>query len=269
MFLMRSRSLDLQYSAAELTLNPSHPGKWFIPSRYYHPTWVPDWGSTVPEDVELLIKKRDNCYAARKSSAIYEIRANDKELRVLGKRCDITKSISSTISPDDSHTNPEIARLQDAQRWRDACHLVKSLKSYPTGQALEVVLLRILCYTATNSELLQAQALQAEGKHLDLGDIYNGGALTLKFSLFKSIIPLYITEAGFLGAIPSAAKEGDHIAVMSGGRLPLIIRPVYKSVWRKCEKFTYRVIGPCYVHGIMDGEAYPEDHSILDWIRLI
>ena len=45
---------------------------------------------------------------------------------------------------------------------------------------------------------------------------------------------------------PQTMARGDEIIVFYGGRRPLVLRP-------KGEQ--YEMIGPCYVHGIMFGEA--------------
>lgn len=54
-------------------------------------------------------------------------------------------------------------------------------------------------------------------------------------------------------------NEGDCITVLTGGRTPFLLRPVGGQ---------YRLVGHCYVHGIMDGEAFPVDESELEWISI-
>jgi hypothetical protein len=44
-------------------------------------------------------------------------------------------------------------------------------------------------------------------------------------------------------------REGDYVAVQAGTRVPIVVMPV-ESVPIK-----FRVVGPCYVNGIMHGEA--------------
>lgn len=51
----------------------------------------------------------------------------------------------------------------------------------------------------------------------------------------------------YFGTIPSEAEEGDLIAIFFGLRIPFVLRPLAGG--------TYNLIGPCYVHGIMDGEG--------------
>ena len=47
--------------------------------------------------------------------------------------------------------------------------------------------------------------------------------------------------------LPNDAVKGDIIVVLQGGRAPFAVRQVAGSE-------EYRLVGPCYVHGIMDGQ---------------
>ncbi|KAK5113817.1 hypothetical protein LTR62_003201 [Meristemomyces frigidus] len=55
------------------------------------------------------------------------------------------------------------------------------------------------------------------------------------------------TAKGYLALLPAAAQEGDLIVVLRGGRLPFVVRAKEEG---------YGLVGPGYVHGIMDGEAF-------------
>jgi hypothetical protein len=53
------------------------------------------------------------------------------------------------------------------------------------------------------------------------------------------------------GLAPSAAEVGDHICILYGCSVPVVLRPTVGTD----ERVTYQLIGECYVHGMMDGEA--------------
>ncbi|KAH8744029.1 heterokaryon incompatibility protein-domain-containing protein [Hyaloscypha sp. PMI_1271] len=57
---------------------------------------------------------------------------------------------------------------------------------------------------------------------------------------------LVTTVDGRFGWVPGETMQGDHICVLLGCSTPLIMR--------RCGE-NYRVVGECYVHGIMNGEA--------------
>ncbi|PMD67515.1 HET-domain-containing protein [Hyaloscypha bicolor E] len=55
-----------------------------------------------------------------------------------------------------------------------------------------------------------------------------------------------VSDGGYMGLAPQSAEEADLICVLLGGQTPFVLRP---------REDLYELIGPCYVHGIMDGEA--------------
>jgi hypothetical protein len=54
------------------------------------------------------------------------------------------------------------------------------------------------------------------------------------------------TKSGFIGLAPPEAKPGDIVAILVGAPVPLILR-------KRGDQ--YILIGECYVHGVMGGEA--------------
>ena len=52
-----------------------------------------------------------------------------------------------------------------------------------------------------------------------------------------------------MGIGPDKAREGDYVAMLAGTQVPILLRAV-ESVPIK-----FQVVGPCYVNGIMHGEA--------------
>lgn len=66
-----------------------------------------------------------------------------------------------------------------------------------------------------------------------------------------------VTTGGFLGIASGGVTTGDVIALLEGGKVPLVLR-------RKGEH--YRLVGDCYVHGVMYGEAFGEGQSQTLWL---
>ena len=62
----------------------------------------------------------------------------------------------------------------------------------------------------------------------------------------------------YLGLVPPETQAGDIIALLQGGRLPFVLRS---------RGGPWELIGPCYIHGIMYGEAF--DESQCGEVRLI
>lgn len=55
------------------------------------------------------------------------------------------------------------------------------------------------------------------------------------------------TEGGLIGWVPEESIEGDLVVIPYGSRVPLVLRSEGNS--------KYKLMGECYVHGLMDGRA--------------
>lgn len=64
------------------------------------------------------------------------------------------------------------------------------------------------------------------------------GGIHLKFSISKD---------QRLCMVPDDAAAGDIICVLFGAQTPYVLRPYKKNA--------FRLVGECYVHGIMEGQA--------------
>lgn len=69
---------------------------------------------------------------------------------------------------------------------------------------------------------------------------------------------VFSTTSGRLGVGPARMQPGDTVAILYGGEVPLILRPSQ----RYSRKATHELVGNCYVHGIMDGEAVLEHKAV-------
>ncbi|PKS11273.1 hypothetical protein jhhlp_003035 [Lomentospora prolificans] len=60
----------------------------------------------------------------------------------------------------------------------------------------------------------------------------------------------YVTESGYFGVGPRSTRVGDTVVLLSGGRMPFVIR--------EGEDGNSRIVGETYLHGVMDGELLEE-----------
>jgi hypothetical protein len=70
---------------------------------------------------------------------------------------------------------------------------------------------------------------------------------------------LFGTAKGYLGIGENPLQTGDIVCVLFGAGVPMILRLIGGS---------YRVVGECYLHGIMEGEALAEGLSQRQWFEL-
>lgn len=68
-------------------------------------------------------------------------------------------------------------------------------------------------------------------------------------------LTMFKTSQGLIGTAPPGIGPGDWVAMIMGLRMPFILRPVEES---------FRILGPCYVHGVMGGEYWVELSTHLD-----
>lgn len=77
----------------------------------------------------------------------------------------------------------------------------------------------------------------------------------------------FLTEKGYMGLGPKSMRKGDVVFILRGGQVPFLLRPAGReNVHRVGEVDTHVLVGDCYVHGIMDGEAVPESKD--GWKKL-
>jgi hypothetical protein len=64
----------------------------------------------------------------------------------------------------------------------------------------------------------------------------------------------FVSASGYQGLGPAQIQHNDIIVVLFGGCCPYVLRETY----RNSDLAGYLVVGECYVHGLMDGEAIAE-----------
>lgn len=70
---------------------------------------------------------------------------------------------------------------------------------------------------------------------------------------------LGVTIKGYFAAVPKSTQSVDVVALFAGVRAPFVLRP---------SDAYFKVIGPFFLHVVIDGEAFPENESDLEWITL-
>ena len=76
------------------------------------------------------------------------------------------------------------------------------------------------------------------------------------FSVRLSVAKSCVTELGYIGLVPHDAQVGDSVVIIHGAAVPFIMRKRGKKAEDKLPNI---LIGECYLHGIMYGEALEFD----------
>lgn len=108
----------------------------------------------------------------------------------------------------------------------------------------------ILVEKFLGSRELEGYLLESEELHKDLIDASSLSSHVSKLtSHWLSLVKNYVafwTSDGYLGWGPPGMKESDHVCVIVGCDVPVVLRRIDDH---------YIHIGPCWVLGIMNGEA--------------
>lgn len=108
-------------------------------------------------------------------------------------------------------------------------------------------------------ESLVTQPFNGGGLAIGLGLLYEQKRYAALAS-FTTAFSFVVTENGYVGWVPEASKIGDCVCVVAGGQAPFTMR--------KLPGGFYQLIGECYIHGIMDGEALSGDNFAWETIQI-
>ena len=60
-----------------------------------------------------------------------------------------------------------------------------------------------------------------------------------------------------MAVVPPYCEDGDIICIIKGAHMPFVLR----DIGGKVPKQVYRLVGCCYVHGVMNGERRVEKNQ--------
>jgi len=96
-------------------------------------------------------------------------------------------------------------------------------------------------YATVCAALEQGTAATISEEALEHHNIYR-----LQFKWATARRRFFTTQNGYFGLAPEDACANDIVCIIGGAQTPYILRE---------HNGCYQVIGECYVHGLMDGEA--------------
>lgn len=258
------------------------------------PSWVPDWRNTRRTHSLGHSTTTTTPYMACGHLTIEIGRLhppleskNKNELRLYGISVDTIAKVSATF------TNPELS-LDDPttanEDLKDMRSFVTKLEEYPGSgtvfsafwqtlvagkdvtemakapTAYEEVISLLLDESTGLSPSLPGQTYSARQRRpagkgkLELANLKTRTAGKTFQDVRTSMVHavrnrrLCFTDKGYLGLVPETSKVGDEIHILDGCHIPYLLR--------KVDNRRHRLVGECYVHGIMRGEAVHDDQSM-------
>ena len=255
-------------SDSHLDLLSSVFGKKSVPL----PSWVPDWTQKGYSLLEATVAVRNGLYCA--SGETTSDVKYDKELNAItisGASVDRIAKTIGKIWP---------TKLQRKPAWiEDQIQMVADLPAYGDTKAGTDAFWRTLIANlaqpgglsqpseATDDYLKYFQAYvklqnllaQAEvGIDVSIRKEEHDMGLAFQTSMIRvaATRSLCTTERGYLVMAPLQTECGDHVCILSGGKLPYIVRaPIGKEIPVVGKGTPLKFIGDAYVHGLVKGEA--------------
>lgn len=260
--------------------HPRLPSKTLDESRARHlvdamplPSWVPDWRE---HESHILSEPTSSHRAHASRPADLEIERAAKVLKLRGIKVDVLEACSDPIQRKEFHFDKSRRVLAIESLWREICgktgfDLKDRYLDDPNGDHA------VFAYTQTLSSggiataswdarhyheidceewfaqgaayltaaLADTDLVSAELKDKAVGgDLYkwtraaNGSASNRSFGR---------TAQGRYVLGPKVMEKGDVVCVLFGGKMPFVLRP-----W---DDGKFLLVGECYVHGLMQGEA--------------
>ncbi|KAI0192103.1 heterokaryon incompatibility protein-domain-containing protein [Xylaria flabelliformis] len=209
-------------------------------SSWKEPSWVPDWSQGVDNFLQMTFLST----AAGMSEASYEFEA-PKTLWVKGLSVGEVRRVERAVQGDSDRI---------FEIWRHADTLdVEEWSGKRSEELLEAFLDLILNGETRErypTNLSYVSLVDFKNKHVDdqAGESVSLGMLPeIRTSRLRNL-SFVITSQGLLGLAPTCTAPGDVVCVFLGCHVPMIVRPSQSGDG-------FKIIGPCQLHGIMDGEA--------------
>ncbi|KAL8917298.1 MAG: hypothetical protein Q9208_008019 [Pyrenodesmia sp. 3 TL-2023] len=237
------------------------------------PSWVPDWR----EHESHVLSEPTSCHRAHASRpAELDIERAAKVLKLRGIKVDVLEACSDPIQQNEFHFNQSRRPLAIESFWRDICRKTRfDLKDRylddPNGDHA------VFAYTQTLSSGGNATA-SWDARHyheIDCEEWFAQGAAYLTAALAETdLVSAELRDRAVGGDLykwtraangsasnrsfgrttqgryvlgPKVMETGDVVCVLFGGKMPFVLRP-----W---DDGRFLLVGECYVHGLMQGEA--------------
>ena len=230
------------------------------------PSWVPDWSFCLSSDNQDLVDVSYPGYwlDVEIYPALLKPSNDPNHLILGGKIVDTIFEVGPILDTERRAEDAQTARERIASVIHKWELLVLSMQTYETGEAVVDAYWRTLIAGADkeNDEVPPEYGYyfalwykQFSSTALNLSELTNRKisiseeeATRLYGSCVRETCGgrrFFITDKGHMGVGMKGAMKGDHIAVLSGGAFPYLLRS---------EEQYYTVVGECYVHGLdMDG----------------
>jgi hypothetical protein len=271
------------------------------------PSWVPDWSKPRQTTALGYMNIKSGVYNAAgwfntdddaPPEAVYRLSgANNEEIRLQGLVEDTLVQVSDVFTdPELSYVNPTVENKtllaavdffsQVAKQmpgtdifdpfWRTLVAGKDDSDRAKAPASFAEVFSLLLDESSGRSPTLPGQTYsprQLRPKGRGRLELSNLGARTVgrtfqaaRVAMKKALQNrrLGVTEKGRLGLFPRHSEVGDSVCVLASGHVPFLLRAAEES-----RDGRFRLVGECFVHGIMEGEAVARGLACMGDITLV
>lgn len=259
------------------------------------PSWAPNWaGDRISESMGPVTSAEGvkTFRASGSARSTINISADGRFLHVRGIIVDSIQATTGPMEENPAALDPVLGRSNSLNRlWhfehasRDLMYKYRDTLRYPPGEGLTNALWRTLIRdmisdvnrnltrpapSSIASSFLACTKLQGLMTGTDIAAAMRDGfevvekIVTDSEPFIQACEPVVqgarfcVTRDGYMGLVPTRAAKGDAICVFMGGTVPFVIR--------ETDSGQYRLMGECYVHGLMDGKALDMVLDV-DWME--
>jgi hypothetical protein len=230
-FVRQGRGIQLLYRAG--ITSAEHESKF--------PSWIPDWTVQRPVGLHDSSDSEFTFSACGPSSPHVTLGPMPNDLSVDGYNMDVILAITTTSNTESEWEEyfVEVDEMIDQAMLSDTLGPKEHLKwKVPVAAAPFTSRESYKAFREYIADPLNVPTNDGDyNAHKSYGECLKGTLTGWKF---------VITKRGFAGVVPSLSQVDDVVAIMKGGCVPFVLR-------ESGEK--WRLVGECYVHGIMKGEG--------------
>jgi hypothetical protein len=238
------------------------------------PSWIPDWTIKRPLCLHESDERSVPFFASGPTEPQVELSLDTDELIAGGFEVDVIQqvSVSSNTEREWKQYLEEVDAMIDAATLAAVPEPREDLKwkvpiagtEYPNfitpgGLDLKPSYKALREYLDTNNQTQIDSGTRSNPSLAQYAaDLNSLCATTLQqqsasyASVLRDVVSgwrFVVTERGYVGVAPGLTKVGDTIAILKGGRVPFVIRNSGDRTGSS------RLVGECYIHGLMHGEG--------------
>jgi Heterokaryon incompatibility protein (HET) len=221
------------------------------------PSWIPDWFTKRPVGIHASADTGVTFSACGPQVASIDYGPGADELSIKGHEMDVVERISfaSNVEQEWEKYFEEVDEMIDSSvltsvmgspeelKWKVPIASAKFPRAAGSG-AMDMM----KSYGAFRSYIKGSGKIEA-GNHVTgyFKNAWKNYLACLKGTLEEW--RFVVTRRGYVGIVPNLAQVGDVVTIMKGGCVPFLLRE------SSTRSGALRLVGECYIHGIMKGES--------------